>query len=110
MLFNSYVFIFVFFPIVFFGFFRIGKYSHALASLWLAAASLFFYGWWDIRFVSLLLGSIVFNYAAGYLIGHRVARTSVSQSVSQSVKNVAGRGGWCQSNPAGLFQVRQLLC
>ncbi len=83
MLFNSYVFIFVFFPIVFFGFFRIGKYSHALASLWLAAASLFFYGWWDIRFVSLLLGSIVFNYAAGYLIGHRVARTSVSQSVSQ---------------------------
>ena len=80
MLFNSYVFIFVFLPIVFFGFFRIGKYSHNLASLWLAAASLFFYGWWDIRFIGLLLGSIVFNYSVGYLIGHRV----VSQSVSQS--------------------------
>lgn len=72
MLFNSYVFIFAFFPVVFFGFFRIGKHSHALASLWLAAASLFFYGWWDIRFVGLLLGSIVFNYGAGYLIGHGV--------------------------------------
>ncbi len=45
MLFNSYVFVFAFLPIVFFGFFYIGKYSHALASLWLAAASLFFYGW-----------------------------------------------------------------
>jgi D-alanyl-lipoteichoic acid acyltransferase DltB (MBOAT superfamily) len=74
MLFNSYVFIFAFFPIVFFGFFQIGKTSHALASLWLAAASLFFYGWWDIRYVALLLTSIAFNYAAGYVIGHRVAR------------------------------------
>lgn len=80
MLFNSYIFIFIFFPIVFFGFFRIGKFSHALASLWLAAASLFFYGWWDIRFVSLLLGSIVFNFSAGYLISHRLAHVSVRQS------------------------------
>jgi alginate O-acetyltransferase complex protein AlgI len=71
MLFNSYIFIFAFFPIVLFGFFGIGRYSHALASLWVVIASLFFYGWWDIRYVSLLMGSIVFNYAAGYLIGHR---------------------------------------
>lgn len=79
MLFNSYIFIFAFLPIVVFGFFRIGKYSHALASLWLAAASLFFYGWWDVRFVGMLLGSVVFNYGAGYLIGHRVARNSASR-------------------------------
>ena len=80
MLFNSYDFIFAFFPIVFFGFFSIGKYSHALALLWLAASSLFFYGCWDIRFVSLLLGSIVFNYATGYLIGHKISHTSIDQS------------------------------
>jgi D-alanyl-lipoteichoic acid acyltransferase DltB (MBOAT superfamily) len=80
MLFNSYIFIFAFLPIVFFGFFTIGKRSHALASLWLAAASLFFYGWWDIRFVGLLLASIVFNYTAGYLIGRRI---SASQPASQ---------------------------
>jgi len=85
MLFNSYVFIFAFLPIVFFGFFRIGKHSHTLAYLWLAAASLFFYGWWDIRFVGLLLGSIAFNYGAGFLIGHSVARQSVSQSKTQLV-------------------------
>jgi len=77
MLFNSYVFIFAFLPVVIFGFYRIGKHSHALAMLWLAAASLFFYGWWDARFVGLLLGSVVFNYSAGYLIGHRVARNSL---------------------------------
>lgn len=80
MLFNSYIFIFGFFPIVFFGFFHIGKKSHTLASLWLATASLFFYGWWDIRYVGLLLSSIAFNYSAGYLIGHRVTRELVRQS------------------------------
>ena len=71
MLFNSHVFIFGFLPIVFFGFYGIARYSHNLAALWLTAASLFFYGWWDVRFVGLLLGSIVFNYGAGYLIGHK---------------------------------------
>ena len=80
MLFNSYVFIFAFFPLVFFAFFRIGKYSHRLAMLWLAAASLFFYGWWDARFVGLLLGSITFNYSAAYLMGTRVARHAVQQA------------------------------
>ena len=74
MLFNSYVFIFAFLPMVWMGYFLIGKYSHALASLWLAASSLFFYGWWDVRYVSLLMGSIVFNYGAGVLIGHSVSQ------------------------------------
>ena len=45
-----------------------GRSSHALATLWLALASLFFYGWWDVRYVALLLASIVFYYFAGALI------------------------------------------
>lgn len=70
MLFNSYSFIFFYLPAVFFGFFRIARTSHRLAALWLGAASLFFYGWWNPQFVLLLLASIVFNYAMGYAIGH----------------------------------------
>jgi len=73
MIFNSYVFIFAFLPVVVFVFYGLGRLSHHLATLWLAAASLFFYGWWDARFVGLLLGSIVFNYGAGYLIGHSLS-------------------------------------
>ena len=78
MLFNSYVFIFAFLPVVFFGFYAIGRYSHNLALLWLALASLFFYAWWDVRFVGLLLGSIVFNYGFGYLLGQRLSKSSGS--------------------------------
>ena len=78
MLFNSYVFIFAFLPVIFFGFYIIGRYSHNLALLWLTLASLFFYGWWDVRFVGLLLGSIVFNYGAGYLIGQKLLKSTGS--------------------------------
>ena len=69
MLFNSYEFIFLYLPIVFCGFFLIARSSFRIAALWLAVASLFFYGWYNPKFVSLLLASIVFNYGAGYLIG-----------------------------------------
>lgn len=75
MLFNSYEFIFLYLPIVFFGFFWIARHSHRLAALWLSAASLFFYGWWNPQFVLLLLASIATNYALGYAIGH--ARTKL---------------------------------
>ncbi|KQT36270.1 MBOAT family protein [Methylophilus sp. Leaf414] len=68
MLFNSYIFIFAFFPIAFIGFFYLGKYGQSVANLWLAGMSLFFYGWWDERYLALLLGSILFNFSAGYSI------------------------------------------
>lgn len=65
MLFNSYAFLFLFLPVTFLGFFQIGRYSRPLAALWLFAASLFFYGWWNPAYVGLLLASIFFNYAVG---------------------------------------------
>ena len=73
MLFNSYEFIFLFFPVVFAGMFWIGRFSHRMAALWLGFSSLVFYGAWDSGFVLLLITSICFNYSSGYLIGHRVS-------------------------------------
>jgi len=68
MLFNSYVFIFGFLPVVLLGFFWLGRMSHAYAAGWLALASLFFYGYWNPAYVGLLLGSIISNYAFGMWI------------------------------------------
>ncbi len=65
MLFNSYGFIFVYFPLVLVGFFLIGQRSIRAAAGFLALASLFFYGWWSIQALPLLIGSICFNYWAG---------------------------------------------
>jgi D-alanyl-lipoteichoic acid acyltransferase DltB (MBOAT superfamily) len=66
MLFYSYPFLFVFLPIALIGFFFVAKLSHRLAAGWLALASLIFYGYWNPKFVILILVSIGFNYAIGY--------------------------------------------
>jgi alginate O-acetyltransferase complex protein AlgI len=72
MLFNSLPFILAFLPITFVIFFAVGSKSHIFACVWLCAASLFFYGWWNPNFLGLLLGSAVFNYVSAYVIGYEV--------------------------------------
>ncbi len=74
MLFNSFQFIFVFLPGVLVGFFLLARVSDRLAAGWLTVASLVFYGWWDARYVALLLGSIGFN----FVLGTRIARQRTS--------------------------------
>jgi D-alanyl-lipoteichoic acid acyltransferase DltB (MBOAT superfamily) len=65
LLFNSYPFILLFLPVTLFGFFLLARRGHRLAAAWLAAASIFFYGFWNPVYVVLLLASIGSNYAFG---------------------------------------------
>ena len=63
MLFNSPEFVLGFLPIALAGFFLAGRFGGTCWALcWLVAASLFFYGWWNPKFVLLLAGSILANY------------------------------------------------
>ena len=69
MLFNSYAFIFGFLPIVLLVFFGLTRFHLVKAGLiWMAVASLFFYGYWNPSYLPLLLISIAFNYALGNAI------------------------------------------
>jgi alginate O-acetyltransferase complex protein AlgI len=68
MLFNSTVFLFGFLPVTLLLFFTLGRYSIPAARIWLAAASLFFYAWWNPPYLILLSISIVFNFGAGYVL------------------------------------------
>jgi alginate O-acetyltransferase complex protein AlgI len=79
MLFNSNAFLFFFLPIALFGFFQIARYSRPIASVWLFATSLFFYGWWNPAYVGLLLSSILFNYAIGRVLSKGYVRGYVKQ-------------------------------
>lgn len=66
MLFNSYIFMFGFLPIVLAGYFALNRIRlFKYAKLWLALSSLVFYGWWNIRYIPLILLSILFNYTLG---------------------------------------------
>ena len=82
MLFNSFAFLCAYLPIVLAGYFLLDRLAPAgdraaaawqrlAPAAWLAGASLFFYAWWDVRYLPLLLASITVNYAAGRLMGAR---------------------------------------
>jgi alginate O-acetyltransferase complex protein AlgI len=66
MLFNSYIFIFIFLPITLGVFFIIGRRSHYRIALgWLVAASLFFYGYWNPIYLLLIGSSMTVNFQIG---------------------------------------------
>jgi alginate O-acetyltransferase complex protein AlgI len=68
MLFNSVEFIFIFFPVVFTIYFILKKYLINFVNVFIAFASLFFYGYWNLGFSLLLLFSITINFYAAKLI------------------------------------------
>lgn len=72
MLFNSFTFLFLFLPITIVGYFALARKNHVWAAIWLAAASLVFYGGWSLAYIPLLVGSILFN----YWMGQRIAAAS----------------------------------
>ncbi len=71
MLFNSTAFVLGFLPLTLSGFFVAGRwYGPRAALLWLLAADLVFYGWWNPLYLPLLAGSVAVN----YLVAQRILR------------------------------------
>jgi alginate O-acetyltransferase complex protein AlgI len=70
MLFNSFEFA-IFLPITFTIYWFISKRSLKLQNLTILIASYFFYGWWDWRFLSL----IIFSTVVDFVVGQRLKRT-----------------------------------
>lgn len=89
MLFNSYEFLLIFLPVTLAVFFVLGRSSLRFAAAWLALASLFFYGWWNPKFVTLLLASVVANYGFGYFIArHTMQRKGKAMLIIAVVANL----------------------
>lgn len=83
MIFSSWQFILLFLPISLFVYFWLNQRRLLQAGkVWLVVASLFFYGYWDIRYLLLILGSILLNFAVG---------TALAQTHSQSFHEVQKR-------------------
>jgi len=77
MLFNSYEFMFMFLPITFFIYFFLNKKRLLIASkVFLVFSSLFFYSWWNIKYLPIIIISILFN----YFIGNQI---SIQQNINK---------------------------
>ena len=68
MLFNSIEFL-VFLPLVFFLYWIVPPRRLQIQNLLIVAASFLFYGWWDFRFLFLLILSCVTDFSIGWLMG-----------------------------------------
>lgn len=108
MLFHSQAFLLLFLPPVLAGFYLL----RGTARLWwLLGASLAFYGWWDIRFLPLLAGSILANWVLAAMWGRaapggrgampfaagvaaNLALLAVFKYSDFLVGSAAGLGGW----------------
>ena len=79
MLFNSYPFVFVFLPLALAGFAVLARWRTRRSVLaFLIVASLAFYAWWDWRFLSLIVFSIVFNFSLGTRLQRRARQLGAS--------------------------------
>ena len=83
MLFNSYVFIFVFLPITFFVYFYLNhKRFTEISKGFLVCCSLFFYSWWNVAYLPIILVSMMFN----FVIGRSLNKTHINKSKKFSKK------------------------
>ncbi|MDB6174860.1 MAG: rane-bound O-acyltransferase family protein [Chthoniobacteraceae bacterium] len=97
MLFNSFEFLFGFLPLCLAGYFLLTRVPR-LASIWLALASLVFYGLWQydpatpgkearrlLLYVALLCGSTGANYLAGYFLQKRPRKWLLALGISANL-------------------------
>ena len=76
MLFNSPYYIFAFLPISVFIYFVLNQFKQSIAAkIWIVAASLFFYGYWNTNYLILIIISMLFNFSMGKWL-HKTRSTS----------------------------------
>ena len=71
MLFNSYIFILFFFPLCIIGYFYLNALNkNNYAQIFLLGMSLWFYGYFNIRYLPIIICSILLNYGTCLLLGY----------------------------------------
>jgi alginate O-acetyltransferase complex protein AlgI len=95
MLFQSFDFL-VFFPLVFALFWALNKWNVLTRNIFLLAASYFFYGYWDYRFLALILSSSLVDFTIGILL-HKTTKASARKGLlAFSVIFNIGLLGYCK--------------
>lgn len=78
MLFNSYIFVLLFLPLCIYGWFFLNRFSAVVAEIFLLGMSLWFYGYFNIKYLPIIIISIIFNYTI-YMLFKRHEKKWVRQ-------------------------------
>ena len=86
MLFNSYIFVFLFFPICLLGYYGLVYFRRAeAAKVFLIAMSLWFYGYFNLAYLLIMVCSIGTNYLFHRLLSHRTRKSLVIIAVTANL-------------------------
>ena len=81
MLFNSYIFIFLFLPLALLGWYGLNKIkAYELAKLYIAGMSLWFYGYFNVYYLAIIVISILLNYLLSF--GIQFCHTEKTQKMA----------------------------
>ena len=82
MLFNSYIFVFLFFPICLLGYYGLLHLQKMkMAKLFLIAMSFWFYGYFNVSYLLIMICSIAGNYLFHRMLSHRQSKTLMVAAV-----------------------------
>lgn len=82
MLFHSPEFLLLFLPLALAGYYLLGRVApRQRVLLWLFLASLFFYGWWNPKYLALILSSMAVNYAIGRRLSRAPGKVALAAGV-----------------------------
>lgn len=87
MLFNSYIFIFIFLPVTLIGWYGLNKLEqYKPASLFLSAMSLWFYAYFNVRYLAIILCSIGLNFLLSFLLTKIPAVSPAADNAAEQKK------------------------
>lgn len=99
MLFNSYIFIFAFLPVVWLAHAATRRFLPGLGNAVLVLSSLGFYAWWDLRFLPLMVLSIAVNFVLGRRIADAAGRGAHGAAKAWMIFGIA-----CNLSVLGFFK------
>ena len=99
MLFNSYIFIFLFLPLCLIGFYMLQNKQATLAKVWLTCFSLWFYGYFNKYYLLIMLCSIIGNYLIhGWIVSERKCQCGYKDNTLLDDYANNNKGGYKQKN------------
>ena len=86
MLFNSFIFIFLFLPLVLVGYFTLGRLKDkSYATVFIIAASLYFYSYYELYFLLLIFASVIVNYCIGKWLQHQRSKPVLALGIMLNI-------------------------
>ena len=85
MLFNSYIFLFLFLPLTLIGYFVFAKINGKYSQVFLILMSLWFYGYFNFWYVFIIIASILFNFLLSRILSKRQSKALLFVGIATNV-------------------------